>query len=118
MLDKLITYIVCWYNTLYQVLSVVWTNRITTRRDVILVHTTGSTWYSLVPPHCHGYVLCQKNVNILKLPYTFLEKDDVNVFVVIIYERENKTQKTAKRNIVFYSGSDIKIQQESKQDLF
>jgi hypothetical protein len=32
MLDKLITYIVCWYKTLYQVLPVVWTNRITTRR--------------------------------------------------------------------------------------
>jgi hypothetical protein len=32
MLDKLITYIVCWYNTLYQVLSVAWTNRIATRR--------------------------------------------------------------------------------------
>jgi hypothetical protein len=27
MLDKLITYIVCWYNTLYQVSSVAWTNR-------------------------------------------------------------------------------------------
>jgi hypothetical protein len=32
MLDKLITYIVCLYKTLYQVLPVVWTNRITTRR--------------------------------------------------------------------------------------
>jgi len=34
MLDKRITYIVCWYKTLYQVLSVAWTNynRITTRR--------------------------------------------------------------------------------------
>jgi len=32
MLDKLITYIVCWYKTLYQVLPVVWTNCITTRR--------------------------------------------------------------------------------------
>jgi len=31
MLDKLITYIVCWYNTMYQVLPVPWTNRITTR---------------------------------------------------------------------------------------
>jgi len=30
MLDKLITWIVCWYNILYQVLSVAWTNRITT----------------------------------------------------------------------------------------
>ena len=32
MLDKLITYIVWWYKTVYQVLSVAWTNRITTRR--------------------------------------------------------------------------------------
>jgi hypothetical protein len=32
MLDKLITYIVWWYKTVYQVLSVVWTNRITIRR--------------------------------------------------------------------------------------
>ena len=31
-LDKLITYIVCRYKTLYQVLSVVWTNHIITRR--------------------------------------------------------------------------------------
>jgi len=32
MLDNLITYIMCWYKTLYQVLPVAWTNRITTRR--------------------------------------------------------------------------------------
>jgi hypothetical protein len=32
MLEKLITYIVCWYKTLYQVLSVAWTSCITTRR--------------------------------------------------------------------------------------
>jgi len=32
MLDKLVTYTVCWYKILYQVLSVAWTNRITTRR--------------------------------------------------------------------------------------
>jgi hypothetical protein len=32
MLDKLITYIVWWYKTVYQVLSVAWTDRITTRR--------------------------------------------------------------------------------------
>ena len=31
MLDKLITYVVCLYNNLYQVLSAVWTNRITDR---------------------------------------------------------------------------------------
>jgi hypothetical protein len=57
MLDKLITYIVCWYKTLYQVLPVAWTNRITTRREsllrlvVILVHTTGSTWYKVLYHH-------------------------------------------------------------------
>jgi hypothetical protein len=33
MLDKVITYIVWWYQTVYQVLSVAWTNRITTSRD-------------------------------------------------------------------------------------
>ena len=33
MLDKLITYIVCWYKTLYQVLPVAWTSCITTHRD-------------------------------------------------------------------------------------
>jgi len=32
MLDNLITYIACWYKTLYQVLPVVWNNHITTRR--------------------------------------------------------------------------------------
>jgi len=34
MLNKVITYILCFYKTLYQVLpvNVVWTNRITTRR--------------------------------------------------------------------------------------
>jgi hypothetical protein len=32
MLDQLITYIVWWYKIVYQVLSVAWTNRITTRR--------------------------------------------------------------------------------------
>ena len=55
MLDKLNTYIVCWYNILYQVLPVVWTSRITTRRYrdsvVILVHTTGSTWYKVLFHH-------------------------------------------------------------------
>jgi hypothetical protein len=53
MLDKLITYIVWWYQTVYQVLSVAWTNRITTRRYlvVILVHTIGSTWYKVLYHH-------------------------------------------------------------------
>jgi hypothetical protein len=56
MLDKLITYIVCLYKTLYQVLPVVWTNcittRIATRSDLDLIQF-------LVPPHyvCNGYIL-------------------------------------------------------------
>ena len=45
MLDKLITYIVWWYKTVYQVLSVAWTNRI------ILVHTTDLTWYKVLYHH-------------------------------------------------------------------
>jgi hypothetical protein len=54
MLDKLITYIVCWYKTFYQVLPVARTNRITTSHDkfvVILVRTTGSTWYKVLYHH-------------------------------------------------------------------
>ena len=57
MLDKLITYIVCWYNTLYLVsqLPVVWTNHITTfplsRLVVTLAHTTCSTWYNVLYQH-------------------------------------------------------------------
>ena len=47
MLDKLTTYIVFWYTTMYQVLPVVWTNCITTRR----YHTTGSTWYRVLYQH-------------------------------------------------------------------
>jgi hypothetical protein len=39
MLDKFITYIVCWYKILYQTLPVAWTNRITTRHD------RDSKWY-------------------------------------------------------------------------
>ena len=50
MLDKVITYIVCWYNTLYQVLPVTWTNHITTRRDTIS-RTEGSTWYKVLYQH-------------------------------------------------------------------
>ena len=50
--DRMI-YIVYWDKTLYQVLTVAWTNRIT-----ILVQTTWLTWYSLVPTHytCNGYL--------------------------------------------------------------
>jgi hypothetical protein len=62
MLDKLIIYIVWWYKTVYHVLSVAWTNRITTRR---YCH---SQWYwftqqtrpdtNIVPPHYvyNGYI--------------------------------------------------------------
>ena len=51
MLEKLITYIVCWYKTLYQVEPVVWNNRIITRPDTKLFHTTGSTWYKVLYQH-------------------------------------------------------------------
>ena len=64
MLDKLITYIVCWYKTLYQVLPVVWTNRITivtiaTRSDTGS-HNRLDLIQSLIPPHhvCNGYLSC------------------------------------------------------------
>jgi hypothetical protein len=58
MLDKLITYIVCWYNTVYQVLPVVWTNHITTRRSDTGSHNRLDLIQSLVPPHyvCNGYL--------------------------------------------------------------
>ena len=64
MLDKLITYIVCWCKTLYQFLPVAWTNCITPRRY------RDSQWYwftqqgrlNLVPTHyvCNGYLSCVK----------------------------------------------------------
>jgi hypothetical protein len=43
----LITYIVWWYKTLYQVEPVVWTKIITRRVVMRLVHATGKTWYKL-----------------------------------------------------------------------
>ena len=57
MLDKLITYIVWWYKTVYQVLSDAQLVAIATRSDtdsqnrLDLIH-------SLVPPHyvCNGYI--------------------------------------------------------------
>jgi hypothetical protein len=57
MLDKLITYIVWWYKNVYQVLSVVWTNRITTRSDTGS-HNRLDLIKSIVPPHyvCNGYI--------------------------------------------------------------
>ena len=56
MLDKLITYIVCWYKTLYLHLPVVWTNCITTRDTGS--HNSLNLIQSLVPPHyvCNGYL--------------------------------------------------------------
>ena len=66
MLDRLITYIliVWWYKTVYQVLSVAWTNRITTRLVAFATRSdTGShnrldLIQNLVPPHyvCNGYI--------------------------------------------------------------
>ena len=59
MLDKFITHTVCWYKTLYQVLPVAWTNRITTRSDTGS-HNRLNPIQSLVPTHyvyvCNGYV--------------------------------------------------------------
>jgi len=57
MLDKLITYIIFWYKTLYQVLPVTLTNYITTRR-YSGSHNRLDLIQSLVPPHyvCNGYV--------------------------------------------------------------
>jgi hypothetical protein len=57
MLDKLITYIVCLYKTLYQVLPVVWTNCITHRIDTGS-HNRLDLIQSIVPPHyvCNGYL--------------------------------------------------------------
>jgi hypothetical protein len=57
MLDKLITYIVYLYKTLYQVLPVAWANRITTR-GYIGSHNRLDLIQSLVLPHyvCNGYV--------------------------------------------------------------
>jgi hypothetical protein len=54
MLDKLITYIVWWYKTVYQVLSVAWTNRISDAGS----HNRLDLIQSLVPPHyvCNGYL--------------------------------------------------------------
>jgi len=78
MLDKLITYIVCWYKILYQVLPVVWTSRITTRSDTGS-HNRHNLIQSLVPPHyvhvCNRYIydcfLCKiKGNGILQSVYT------------------------------------------------
>ena len=68
MLDKLITYmymyIVCLYKTFYQVLPVVWTNRITAQLVAIATRSDADSHnrldliQSLVPPHyvCNGYL--------------------------------------------------------------
>ena len=58
MLDKRLTYIVWWYKTVYHVLSVAWTNRITTRNDTGS-HNRLDLIQIIVPPHyeCNGYLL-------------------------------------------------------------
>ena len=62
MIDKLIAYAVCWYETLYQILPVALTNRITlvafaTRSDTGS-HNRLDLIQSFVPPHyvCNGYI--------------------------------------------------------------
>jgi hypothetical protein len=47
----LITYIVWWYKTLYQVEPVVWTKIITRRVVMRLAHATGKTWYKVLYQH-------------------------------------------------------------------
>ena len=56
MLDELITHIVYLYKTLYQVLPVAWTNRITTHGDTGS-HNRLHLMQSLEPTHyvCNGY---------------------------------------------------------------
>ena len=74
MLDKLITYIVWWYKTVYQVLSVAWTNPIATRSDTGS-HNRFDMIHSLVPPHyvCIGHLFNRKksynSVNIIFVIY-------------------------------------------------
>jgi hypothetical protein len=63
MLDKFITYMVCWYKTLYQDLPVAWT---ITASQVVAIATRSDTGshnrldliQSLVPTHyvCNGYI--------------------------------------------------------------
>jgi hypothetical protein len=57
MLDKLITYIVWWYTTVYQVLSDAQLVAITTRSDTDSQNRLDLI-RSLVPPHyvCNGYI--------------------------------------------------------------
>jgi hypothetical protein len=69
MLDKLITYIVCWYRTLYQVLPVA----ITTRSDTGS-HNRLDLIHNLVPPHyvCNGYISLFSDItlyHIFRLKY-------------------------------------------------
>jgi len=69
MLDKLITYIVCWYKTLYQVLPVAWTNRITTRRLLI--------WYWFTQQARPDTKACMYVMGI----YQMMEWDNIGVKV-------------------------------------
>ena len=51
----------CWYKILYQVEPVVWTSITESRKGRVVmrfVHTTGKTWYSLVPTHyvCNKFI--------------------------------------------------------------
>jgi hypothetical protein len=81
MLDKLITCKVCWYQMLYQVLPVAWTNRIATRSDTGS-HNMLDLIQSLVPPHyvCNGYlsVIC-----VVFLWIVSIDKAYLNILVVI-----------------------------------
>jgi hypothetical protein len=52
-------HIVCWYKTVYQVLSIVWTNRTIATRSDTGTHNRLDLIQSLVPTHyvCNGYLL-------------------------------------------------------------
>ena len=79
MLDKLITYIVCWYKTLYQCLL-----RELTASQLVAIATHSDTGshnrldliQSLVPPHyvCNGYVSCNVFLNTPIPCYIFIKQ--------------------------------------------
>ena len=102
MLDKVITYIVCWYKTLYQVLSVAWTNRITiaTRSDTGS-HNRLDLIQSLVPPHyvCNGYILMILQYMILYWWYynIWYYIDDITIYdTILMILKSEKMLKTHK----------------------
>ena len=72
--------VVWWYKTVYQVLSVVWTNRITTlaTRSDIGSHNRLDLIQSLVPPHyvCNGYVLLKVALNTITITISSIKESN------------------------------------------